>query len=232
MANMPETVRRRMPIATFALIGISVLLAIIMFCATGSFNPDPRDFIDYGANFRRLTFGGQLWRLVTSSFLHFGLEHLAFNMLCLFALGKFLEKMVGHANLLCVYLLTACTGGILSMCFHDNTVCAGASGAVMKNIECSELAEVIRSVVAGETVIASEIHKNLKAAPPIKDLTERQRQILTDMVEGRTDAEIAKSLKLSSNSVRDHITAIFNKLGADNRADAVSIALRKHLLKI
>ena len=130
MANMPETVRRRMPIATFALIGISVLLAIIMFCATGSFNPDPRDFIDYGANFRRLTFGGQLWRLVTSSFLHFGLEHLAFNMLCLFALGKFLEKMVGHANLLCVYLLTACTGGILSMCFHDNTVCAGASGAV------------------------------------------------------------------------------------------------------
>ena len=109
---------------------------------------------------------------------------------------------------------------------------AGASGAVMKNIECSELAEVIRSVVAGETVIAPEIHKSLKASPPIKDLTERQRQILTDMVQGRTDAEIAKSLKLSSNSVRDHITAIFNKLGADNRADAVSIALRKHLLKI
>ena len=52
------------------------------------------------------------------------------------------------------------------------------------------------------------------------------------MVEGLTDAEIAKSLKLSANSVRDHITAIFNKLGADNRADAVSIALRRHLLKV
>ncbi len=109
---------------------------------------------------------------------------------------------------------------------------AGASGAVMKNIECSELAKVIRSVVADETVIAPEIHKNLKSSPPIKDLTERQRQILTDMVEGLTDAEIAKSLKLSANSVRDHITAIFNKLGADNRADAVSIALRRHLLKV
>ena len=130
MANMPEDVRRRMPIVTFSLMGVSVLVAIIMLCATGSFDPSPQDFVDYGANFRYLTFGGQFWRLVTSSFLHFGLQHLVFNMLCLFALGTFLEKMVGHANLLCVYLLTACTGGILSLCFHDNSVCAGASGAV------------------------------------------------------------------------------------------------------
>ena len=130
MANMPEDVQRRMPIVTFALIGVSVLFAIIMLCATGSFNPDPQDFIDYGANYHRLTFDGQLWRLVTSSFLHFGFQHLAFNMLCLFALGRFLEKMAGHANLLCVYLLTACTGGVLSLCFHDDAVCAGASGAV------------------------------------------------------------------------------------------------------
>jgi NarL family two-component system response regulator LiaR len=135
-----------------------------------------------------------------------------------------------HRNFPCVKILILTTYGTANGIAH--ALEAGASGAVMKNIECSELAEVIRSVVAGETVIAPEIHKNLKAAPPIKDLTERQRQILTDMVEGRTDAEIAKSLKLSSNSVRDHITAIFNKLGADNRADAVSIALRKHLLKI
>ena len=52
------------------------------------------------------------------------------------------------------------------------------------------------------------------------------------MVNGHTDADIAKILKLSSNSVRDHVTAIFNKLGAVNRAEAVAIALRKHLLKI
>ena len=107
---------------------------------------------------------------------------------------------------------------------------AGASGAVMKNIECSELAEVIRSVVAGETVVAPEIKKDLKSSRPIEDLTERQRQILSAMIDGRTDAEIAKTLNLSANSVRDHVTAIFNKLGADNRAEAVAIALKKHLL--
>ena len=109
---------------------------------------------------------------------------------------------------------------------------AGASGAVMKNIECSELADVIRAVIGGQTVVSPEIRKNLKSSPPIDELTERQRQILTAMVDGRTDADIAAALKLSANSVRDHITAIYNKLGADNRAEAVAIALKKHLLKI
>ena len=108
----------------------------------------------------------------------------------------------------------------------------GASGAVMKNIECSELADMIRAVISGQTVVSPEIRKNLKSSPPIDELTERQRQILTAMVDGRTDADIAAALKLSANSVRDHITAIYNKLGADNRAEAVAIALRKHLLKI
>ena len=108
---------------------------------------------------------------------------------------------------------------------------AGASGAVMKNIECSKLADMIRAVISGQTVISPEIRKNLKSSPPIDELTERQRQILTAMVDGRTDADIAAALKLSANSVRDHITAIYNKLGADNRAEAVAIALRKHLLK-
>ena len=49
---------------------------------------------------------------------------------------------------------------------------------------------------------------------------------------GFTDADIANILKLSANSVRDHVPAIFTKLGAANRAEAVAIALRKHLLKI
>ena len=109
---------------------------------------------------------------------------------------------------------------------------AGASGAIMKNIECSELAGAIRAVFAGQTVISPEISKSMKSLPPVEELTERQRQILTAMVNGHTDADIAKILNLSSNSVRDHVTAIFNKLGAVNRAEAVAIALRKHLLKI
>ena len=109
---------------------------------------------------------------------------------------------------------------------------AGASGAVMKNIECSELADAIRAVSAGQTVISPEIGKSLKSSPPVEELTERQKQILAAMIDGRTDADIANILKLSANSVRDHVTVIFAKLGAANRAEAVAIALRKHLLKM
>ena len=73
---------------------------------------------------------------------------------------------------------------------------------------------------------------SLKSSPPVEELTERQKQILAAMINGHTDADIANILKLSSNSVRDHVTAIFTKLGAANRAEAVAIALRKHLLKV
>ena len=100
MANMPTGVRQRKPFATFALAGVSVLVAIVMLCATGSFNPDPEVYIRAGAEYRPLILKGQLWRLITGTFLHYGLQHLLFNMLCLCALGRFLEKVAGHANTL------------------------------------------------------------------------------------------------------------------------------------
>ena len=84
----------------------------------------------YGASYGPWTLGGQFWRMFTSAFVHFGLTHLVMNMLCLLSIGCFLEKMVGHVCLFCAYVLTALTGGVLSMIFHPETVCAGASGAV------------------------------------------------------------------------------------------------------
>ena len=113
-----------------------------------------------------------------------------------------------------------------------HALAAGASGALMKNIDYSELVEAIRSVAAGRSVIAPEIQKMLKESPPIPELTERQRNILLSMSRGLTDADIATQLKLTPNSVREHITTIFNKLDAANKTEAVAIALRKHLLKI
>ena len=109
---------------------------------------------------------------------------------------------------------------------------AGASDALMKNIDYSELVEAIRSVVNGKNIIAPEIKKMLKESPPIPELTDRQREILLSMSRGLTDADIATQLSLTPNSVREHITTIFNKLGAANKTEAVAIALRKHLLKI
>ena len=109
---------------------------------------------------------------------------------------------------------------------------AGASGAIMKNIKYTELIKTIRTTVHGKRVISPTIKRALKESPPIPELTERQKQILQSIVRGLTDADIALELGLSTRGIRDHITTIFAKLGAANRAEAVAIAMRKHLLKI
>lgn len=108
---------------------------------------------------------------------------------------------------------------------------AGAHGALLKTIDHRELVDAIRRVVAGETVVSPKIRKMLKASPPVRPLTERQKSILDSMTRGLTDADIALQLNLSTNSVREHVTAIYAKIGAANRAEAVAIALHKHLLQ-
>ena len=109
---------------------------------------------------------------------------------------------------------------------------AGASGALLKTVEYPELVAAIHAVAEGQRVIAPEISRQLRKHPPIPDLTDRQREILLLVAQGFMDADIARKIGLTANSVRDHMTLIFNKLGAANRAEAVAIALRKHLLKI
>ena len=66
--------------------------------------------------------------------------------------------------------------------------------------------------------------------PPVRDLTHRQSEILAAVVRGLTNDDIAKMFSIQRSSVKDHLTAIFAKLGAANRSEAISIALRKHLL--
>lgn len=108
---------------------------------------------------------------------------------------------------------------------------AGAHGALLKTIDNRELVDALRRVVAGETVISPEIRKMLKTSPPVRPLTERQKSILDSMTRGLTDADIALQLNLSTNSVREHVTTIYSKIGAANRAEAIAIAYRKHLLE-
>ena len=108
---------------------------------------------------------------------------------------------------------------------------AGADGALLKNADYAEVIAAIRSVAAGKKTVAPEIKKMLAENPPIPDLTERQTDVLTSMVRGLTNADIAKQFGITPDGVKFHITSILAKLGAANRSEAVAIALRKHLLK-
>lgn len=107
----------------------------------------------------------------------------------------------------------------------------GARGAVLKNADNSELAKAIRIVAQGGDYISPDIRQQLAADPPVPDLTPRQSEILESMVRGLTDRDIAQQLRLSPESVSEHVGAIRQKIGAANRTEAVAIAMRKYLLK-
>ena len=108
---------------------------------------------------------------------------------------------------------------------------AGALGAIMKSADFKELANAVRIVASGKRYISDEIARTLREDPPLPALTPRQTQILEAIVRGLSNPEISRALDISIPSVAEHITAIFQKLGAANRTEAVAIALRKHLLR-
>ena len=109
---------------------------------------------------------------------------------------------------------------------------AGASGALVKSVGLTELVAAIRAVTAGERVISPEIEQILTDDPPVPKLSPRQSEILASIVRGLSTEDVARQLGLSVQMVKEHLSATFEKIGANNRAEAVAIALRKHLLKI
>lgn len=109
---------------------------------------------------------------------------------------------------------------------------SGALGALAKTANNAELVAAIRSVVQGKQYISPEIAQTLEDDPPTRELTAKQLDILHAVTRGLTNDEIANMLEISPNSVKKQLKSIFAKLGVATRAEAATIALRKHLLKI
>lgn len=108
---------------------------------------------------------------------------------------------------------------------------AGAAGAVLKSAENAEQVAAIREVANGRRYLSPEIKTLMNTDPPIDDLTERQSEVLHSLTRGLTNRDIARQFGLSVRSVEEHVNHILEKIGAANRAEAVAIALRKHLVK-
>ena len=109
---------------------------------------------------------------------------------------------------------------------------AGASGAIVKTTELPEFLSAIRTAAAGGRVISPEIEQVMADDPPVPELTPRQADVLASVTRGFSNEDIARQLGLSIGTVKEYLNATFAKIGASNRAEAVAIALRKHLLKI
>ncbi len=86
--------------------------------------------ITYGAKENTLISHGQYWRFVTPIFLHANLLHVGLNMLNFVVLGVFLERLVGHARFLLIYLITGIISIIASFYFAPQEISVGASGAI------------------------------------------------------------------------------------------------------
>ena len=84
-----------------------------------------------GGNNLSLVQSGEVWRLITSAFLHVGLIHLVVNMYSLAIIGTQVETFIGKWKFLLIYLISAISGNLLSLVFNEgNVVAVGASGAI------------------------------------------------------------------------------------------------------
>lgn len=127
---------------TYLLLGINCAVYLWMVLqGVSPSDPTPQQLIHYGANVPILVLHGQWYRLLTATFVHVGLLHIATNMWCLWNLGLLGEPLLGPFGLVAVYMLTGIAGNLLSMCDAvigallrhgplEFSVGAGASGAV------------------------------------------------------------------------------------------------------
>ena len=119
------------PIATRILMGINIAVYLAMVLTTRQFVTfDIPTVVHWGADFGLLTLSGEWWRMLTSTFLHGGIIHIAVNMWALRNLGYTAELFYGRRNFLIIYLLSGLAGSAGTLVWNPARVSVGASGAI------------------------------------------------------------------------------------------------------
>lgn len=120
----------------------------------------------------------------------------------------------------------------------------GARGYMLKDSDAGDLISAIRRVAAGETLLNAEMAasildefrktEQLPAHPDhrIRELTDREEEILRHLAQGATNQEIAASLDVSEKTVRNRLSEIFSKLRLNNRTQAALYALREGIASL
>ena len=125
-----------------------------------------------------------------------------------------------------VILTSFGTSADLSQAISD-----GAAGVILKDSATKNLVEAIHTVAAGETYISAELLRMAEEDAAALQLTDHQKAILASVVRGFTNADIAKQMSVSEPTIKKTLWTIFERIGAANRAEAATIAVRKNLVK-
>jgi DNA-binding NarL/FixJ family response regulator len=117
---------------------------------------------------------------------------------------------------------------------------AGARGYLLKKVTDDELARVLKAVCAGEIIVDPSLAGQMAmrsaqasaatGGTPVR-LTDREHEVLAAMTEGMNNGAIAKHLHISEETVKTHVKAVLRKLGATDRTQAVSLALRAGIVR-
>ena len=128
----------------------------------------------------------------------------------------------------CVVVLTTFEGDVEI----QRALEAGARGYLLKTTPAKELVEVIRQTHAGKKRIPAEVAAQLAEHMGEEGLTPREVEVLKHLAEGNRNKDIAGLLSISEETVKVHIKHIMEKLGANDRTQAVGIAVRRGIIQL
>ena len=140
------------------------------------------------------------------------------------------RKIKNHYPDIKIIILTAYTEQYMVM----ETIKAGASGYLLKNIESEELIETVVDVYKGHTVLGSfateKVFKTIKEGKTqdmMEKLSPKEVRILEMLSQGKTNKEIAEDLEITEKTTRNYVSSVLKKLNVDNRTEAAAYFLRK-----
>jgi two-component system NarL family response regulator len=108
---------------------------------------------------------------------------------------------------------------------------AGAKGYLVKGTAPQQIREAVRKVAEGESLLPAAVASKLAESMAHPELSERERQVLQYMANGRSNKEIGQVLYISENTVKAHVKSILTKLDAMGRTEAIAIALQRGLIR-
>ena len=109
---------------------------------------------------------------------------------------------------------------------------SGAKSYLLKDMSTEEVAETIREVHRGGTSLPSQVAERLSQRSQRQALTERERDVLTALVKGRSNKEISANLHISEDTVKSHLKTLFAKLQVRDRTEAAVAAIRHGIVHL